>query len=57
MFWAFLLSIVVDILAFFLLGNFLGYSSKNLAIFFSNRLVALFQGQRPGPNVIKLLQP
>jgi hypothetical protein len=34
MFWVFKLSFVIDILAFFWLGNFLGYSLKNLAIFF-----------------------
>ncbi len=34
MFWAFKLSFVVNILAFFWLGNFLGYSLKSLANFF-----------------------
>jgi hypothetical protein len=34
MFWVFKLSFVVDILALFGLGDFLGYSLKNSAIFF-----------------------
>jgi hypothetical protein len=33
-FWAFKLSFVVDILAFFDLATFWGYYLKNLAIFF-----------------------
>jgi len=41
MFWVFKLSFVVDILAFFDLVTFLGYSLKNLANSFSNRLVTL----------------
>ncbi len=41
MFWVFKLRFVVDIFGLFWLGNFLGYSLKNLAIFFSNRLVTL----------------
>jgi hypothetical protein len=41
MFWVFKLSFVVDILAFFDLATFLGYSLKNLADFFSYHLVTL----------------
>ncbi len=46
MFWGFKLSFVVDILAFFWLGNLLGYLLKNLAIFFANLLVTLLPGKR-----------
>jgi hypothetical protein len=41
----------------FLTGQLFGLFFEKFGNFFSNPLVALFQGQRPGPNVIKLLQP
>jgi hypothetical protein len=41
MFWVFKLSFVVDILAFFDLATFFGYSLKNWVNYFSYHLVTL----------------
>jgi hypothetical protein len=46
MFWVFKLSFVVDILAFIDFWDFLGYSFKKLANFFSNHLVTLLSIQK-----------
>ncbi len=49
MFWSFKLSFVVDILAFFDLATFLGYSLINLAFFFLSSGHP-DQGQAVSPN-------